>query len=103
MMNSGNGENGCFFCAGNIRIRRPVSAAMRKRCGNGSVLSVKRRVCGQEQACKTALARAYIRKHRQDYDAVLFLSCQADLKSVICDDCQLPIVNLQYSADKIWK
>ena len=49
---------------------------------------------------KTALARAYIRKHRQDYDAVLFLSCQADLKSVICDDCQLPIVNLQYSADK---
>ena len=43
MMNSGNGENGCFFCAGNIRIRRPVSAAMRKRCGNGSVLSVKKK------------------------------------------------------------
>ena len=52
---------------------------------------------------KTALARAYIRKHRQDYDAVLFLSCQADLKSVICDDCQLPIVNPEHAEELLTK
>ena len=42
---------------------------------------------------KTALARAYIRKHRQDYDAVLFLSCQ-DIAGetrllLVFDDCNM--------------
>lgn len=49
---------------------------------------------------KTALARAYIRKHQKEYDGVLFLSYNTGLQALICDDCQLAVTNLHYSQDK---
>lgn len=49
---------------------------------------------------KTALARAYIRRHEARYDAVLFLSYNTGIQAMVCDDCRLAIKNLRYSADK---
>lgn len=49
---------------------------------------------------KTALARAYIRRHEARYDAVLFLSYNTGIQAMVCDDCRLAITNLRYSADK---
>lgn len=49
---------------------------------------------------KTALAREYIRRYREDYDTVQFLYYQGSFQSLICDDVQLPISNLKYSPDK---
>ncbi len=49
---------------------------------------------------KTALARAYVRRHREDYDTVLFLPGNTSLMELICDDSQVPISNLQYSQDQ---
>jgi len=49
---------------------------------------------------KSALARAYVRQHREDYDHILFLSFSTTMQSMLVDDFAVQISNLQYSADQ---
>lgn len=49
---------------------------------------------------KSALARAYIKKHREEYDHVLLLSFNSNLQNIICDDYNLSISNLKYQKDQ---
>ena len=49
---------------------------------------------------KTAIARAYVRRHQEEYDSVLFLSCDIGFSPLFCDDIRVPVSNLHYSRDK---
>ena len=49
---------------------------------------------------KTAIARAYAFRHREEYDAAVFLSCDSDFQTLFGDDVRLPVSNLRYSQDK---
>lgn len=49
---------------------------------------------------KSALARAYVRQHMEDYDHILFLSFSSTMQSLLVDDFSVRISNLQYSADE---
>ncbi|MCI7794995.1 MAG: NB-ARC domain-containing protein [Lachnospiraceae bacterium] len=46
---------------------------------------------------KSAIARAYVRRVHARYDHILFLSCDAGLQNMICDDYHVTISNLKYS------
>lgn len=52
---------------------------------------------------KTAIARAYALRHREEYDTVLFLSCSGDFQMLFGDDVRVPVSNLHYSQDKYGK
>ncbi|MCI7262956.1 MAG: NB-ARC domain-containing protein [Clostridiaceae bacterium] len=49
---------------------------------------------------KSALARAYIKTYEAEYDHILFLSFNTSLQSMICDDYNLEVSNLQYSKEQ---
>ena len=49
---------------------------------------------------KTAIARAYVRRHQEEYDSVLFLSCDIGFSPLLCDDIRVAVSNLHYSKDK---
>lgn len=49
---------------------------------------------------KTAIARAYVRRHQEEYDFVLFLSCDIGFSPLFCDDIRVAVSNLHYSKDK---
>ena len=49
---------------------------------------------------KTAIARAYVRRHQEEYDSVLFLSCDIGFSPLFCDDIRVAVSNLHYSKDK---
>ncbi len=49
---------------------------------------------------KSALARAYARRFRGEYDHILSLPCQKRLKDTLSSDTALPVNNLQYSPER---
>lgn len=49
---------------------------------------------------KTAIARAYGFRRRDEYDAMLFLTCSGDFQMLFGDDERVPVTNLRYSQDK---
>lgn len=49
---------------------------------------------------KTALAKEYIRLHREEYEGILYLTVGASLLAGICDDVMLDISNLSYHPEK---
>jgi len=49
---------------------------------------------------KSAIAREYLRRRSADYDHVLLLYADDGIFSVICDDCQVQMTNMQYSKDR---
>ena len=49
---------------------------------------------------KSAIAREYLRRKGRDYDHVLLLFGDEGIITVICDDYQVHVTNMQYSKDK---
>ncbi len=49
---------------------------------------------------KTALAKEYIRLHREEYAGILYLTFGSSIKNIICNDVMLDISNLKYHPEK---
>ncbi|MCD8150371.1 MAG: NB-ARC domain-containing protein [Clostridiales bacterium] len=78
---------------GREEILRRVEEALAAK--NGPVV-----LYGMGGMGKSAIAREYLRRRGGDYDNVLFLFGDEGIITVICDDYQVQVTNMQYSRDK---
>ncbi|MCD7865098.1 MAG: AAA family ATPase, partial [Clostridiales bacterium] len=74
-------------------ILRQVQEALAAKCGPVVLFGV-------GGMGKSAIAREYLRRRSTDYDHVLLLYADDGIFSVICDDCQMQMTNMQYSKDR---
>lgn len=77
--------------------REKYLALMEKKMAEGEGLII---LYGIGGIGKSALAREYIRRHKAEYDHILLLAYEDNLRKTICNDEHLHISNLYYSQTK---